>query len=502
LSTERRIPDDERGVPRSKQLDRALARTSDAPLRSGNRLTLLENGPDTYEEWLGTIASAERFVHLENYIFRADGIGRRFADALSEKASSGVPVRVLYDWFGCLDVPRSFWDGMRQAGVEVRAVNPPTLGEPLGVARRDHRKLVCVDGIYGSTGGVCIADGWLTRSPETTLPYRDTAVSVRGPAVADLDRAFAAVWDEAAVVPHGEPLPDAERPTAETIPTAGDQAVRVVIQEPSRMRMLRMLQLLAAGVESRLWITDPYFLSLPVLTQALLAAARDGVDVRVLLPATNDLPWIGLLSRTGYRQFLEANVRLFEYAGPMIHAKTVVADGWWSKVGSTNLNFSSLSANWELDLVAEDRPFAARMEATFEADLENAREIRLVSNSRRPRVRPERDLDTADRQGRRAGRRGIVGSGSGASATAFRVGSTALQKGSAPLQTHERGIAAAASALLLFLSLLTFRFPRLISYPVALLGTVFGGLAIVRSLRSLLLRDRSSLTITGDRGEG
>lgn len=499
MSTERRIPDDERGVARNAQLDRALARTSDAPLRAGNRLTLLENGPDTYDEWLNAIAHAERFVHLENYIFRADGIGRRFARTLSEKASSGVPVRVLYDWFGCLDVSRSFWAGMREAGVEVRVVNPPTLGEPLGVARRDHRKLVSVDGTYASTGGVCIADGWLTRSPGTDLPYRDTAVSVRGPAVADLDRAFAAVWDEAGV--KSAPLPEAERPVAQRIVRAGDQAVRVVIQEPSRMRILRMLQLLAAGVERRLWITDPYFLSMPILTQALLAASRDGVDVRVLLPATNDLPWIGLLSRTGYRQFLEANVRLFEYAGPMIHAKTVVADGWWSKVGSTNLNAASLSANWELDLVAEDRPFAAQMEATFEADLQNAREIRLLSNSRRPRVRPERDLDVADRQRRRAGRRGVVGSGSGASATALRVGSTALQKGSAPLQTHERAIAGVASALLLLFSLLTFRFPRIVSYPVALLGTVFSGLAIVRTIRSVLQRDQSSLTATDGRDE-
>src|ERR671917_831155 len=161
------------GVPRGERLDRALARASDAPLREGNRLTLLKNGPDTYDEWLAAIGRAERWVHLDNYIFRADGIGHRFADALSEKAREGVPVRVLYDWFGCLDVPRSFWDGMREAGVEVRVVNPPTLGEPLGVARRDHRKVICVDGAYASTGGVCIADGWLTRSPDTNLPYRD-----------------------------------------------------------------------------------------------------------------------------------------------------------------------------------------------------------------------------------------------------------------------------------------------------------------------------------------
>ncbi len=171
------------------------------------------------------------------------------------------------------------------------------MAAPLGVVRRDHRKLLAVDGTYASTGGVCISEGWLVTSPETGLPYRDTAVSVRGPAVADLERAFAGTWREV-----GKTLPNEQRPRAEHISAAGDEAVRVIVQEPRRMRTLRMLQLLTAGVERRLWITDAYFLSMPILTQSLMAAARDGVDVWVLVPATNDLAWIGALSRTGYQQ--------------------------------------------------------------------------------------------------------------------------------------------------------------------------------------------------------
>src|SRR5215210_7351399 len=125
---------------RSRALDRAMRRVSDAPLRCGNEITLLRNGPATYEDWLAAIRGAKCWVHLENYIFRADNIGHRFADVLAAKAGEGVPVRVIYDWFGSMDVPRSFWDGLRQAGVEVRAANPPALGEPLGIVRRDHRK--------------------------------------------------------------------------------------------------------------------------------------------------------------------------------------------------------------------------------------------------------------------------------------------------------------------------------------------------------------------------
>jgi cardiolipin synthase len=200
-------------VSRDGRLDIALARASDAPLREGNRLRLLKNGTDTYDDWLAEITRAERWVHLENYIFRADKVGNRFAEALCEKAAEGVRVRVLYDWFGCLDTPRAFWRRLRSAGVEVRAANPPTLGTPLGVVRRDHRKLLAVDGTYASTGGVCISEGWLVRSPETGLAYRDTAASVRGPAVADLERAFAGAWDKM-----GQPLPEEERPPAGASP--------------------------------------------------------------------------------------------------------------------------------------------------------------------------------------------------------------------------------------------------------------------------------------------
>ena len=460
---------------RGGRLDIALARASDAPLRDGNRLRLLKNGPVTYDDWLAEIARAERWVHLENYIFRADKVGYRFAEALCEKAQEGVRVRVLYDWFGCLDTPRAFWRRLRSAGVEVRAVNPPTLGTPLGVVRRDHRKLLAVDGAYASTGGVCISEGWLVRSPETGLVYRDTAVSVRGPAVADLERAFAGSWDEM-----GRPLPEEERPGAEGIPLVGDEAVRVAIQEPRKMRVLRMLGLITAGVQRRLWITDAYFLSLPVLTQALMSTASDGVDVRVLVPATNDLPWIGVLSRSGYRQFLEAGVRIFEYGGPMIHAKTVVADGWWSKVGSTNLNLSSLAANWEIDLVAEDRRFGAKMEEMFEEDLAHAREVRLSQAGRYPRVRPERPIEAADHRARR----GVVGSGSGASATIARMGSVALQESSVPINTYEHALATATSAALLGSSVLAARFPRFVAWPLAAAGGLLGGVGVLRAARS------------------
>jgi cardiolipin synthase len=466
---------------RGARLEGILGRVSDAPLREGNRLALLKNGPDTYDDWLAAIGRARRWVHLDNYIFQNDEIGTRFADALSAKAAEGVPVRVLHDWFGCMDVPRSFWKGLREAGVDVRAVNPPMSGPPLGAIRRDHRKLIAVDGEYASTGGVCIADGWMVRSKETGLPYRDTAVSVRGPAVADIDRAFAGVWDETA----GR-LPDDQRPDAEDIEASGEKDVRLIVQEPRKMRTLRMLELLTAGVEDRLWITDPYFLSMPILTQSLMATARDGVDVRVLTPATNDIAWIGRASRAGYQPFLEAGVRIFEYGGPMIHAKTLVADGWWSKVGSTNLNVASLAANWEIDLVVEDTDFADQMEQLFEDDISNSREVRLEGAGQHRRVRPDREVDKSD-SGARAG---VVGGGTGSGATAARVSTTLLQKGATPVKSHEHALAAAASGVLLGASLLGARFPRVVAWPLTAVGALLGGIGVLRAARQAF-SDRS-----------
>jgi cardiolipin synthase len=453
------------------RLNRALARVSAAPLREGNSLTLLRDGPATYEDWLDAIRSAQRWVHIENYIFKSDSIGQRFAAALAERAAAGVRVRVLYDWFGSLDVPNGFWRKLRRAGVDVRAVNPLWDGAPLDIFQRDHRKLVAVDGVYASIGGVCIADPWLARSPVTGLPYRDTAVRVTGPAVSDLERSFADIWDS-----EGGQLPADEVPDLAAITPTGDVAARVIAQEPGRMRMLRTLQVVLAGVEHRIWIADAYFLAMPILREALLAAALDGVDVRILLPSTNDVLLVGPLSRYGYRPLLQAGVRIWEYAGLMMHAKTIVADGWWARVGSTNMNVTGLLTNWEIDLVAEDRRFGAAMEAMYEDDLANAREIRL-GGRRHSHPRPERPESRAERDARQHHPR-VRTSGSAGLA---RVSAAIQTAGSDSLKRNERTIGATIGALLVGISLLSARFPRVIAWPLAALGALIGGISLIRA---------------------
>jgi cardiolipin synthase A/B len=454
--------------------DRALARVTGAPLLRGNRLRLLHDGIETYDDWLAAIGNARHWIHLENYIYRDDAIGRRFADALIAQARAGIAVRVLVDWFGSMDVPRSFWRGMRREGVDVRLVNPPRIHAPLDVFQRDHRKVLAVDGIYASAGGVCIADEWLARSPTTGLPYRDLAVRVEGPAVAEIERAFGEVWDDS-----GRQLPMEERPNPAWIPHAGDEAVRVIVQEPGKLRILRVLELLLAGAQERVWIADAYFLASPVLKQGLMSAAEDGVDVRILLPATNDLPIVGALSRTGYRELLEAGVRIWEYGGLMMHAKTTVVDGWWARVGSTNLNITGLVTNWELDVVAEDEDFGTAMEAVFEYDLGNAREIQLQSRVRMPKVRPERRISASDR----AARQHASDRGSLAVPTLTRAAQVALRPGDDPLDAHERAVTGTVSGLLILVALLGARFPRLLGWPLAACAALLGLTGLSRAAR-------------------
>jgi cardiolipin synthase len=461
-------------------VERVFKRVSDAPLREGNRLSLLKNGPQTYNEWLEEIGRAKKWIHLENYIFKADRVGRRFAEALKEKVAEGVSVRAIYDWYGSKATPGSLWRELRAAGVDVRVFNRFSLSAPLEAFLRDHRKTLAVDGEYGSVGGVCIADQWVEVSPETGLYYRDTAVGFRGPAVADLERAFAGVWDRSGK----EPLPTEERPGVEQIELAGEEAARLVIQEPGKMRIARMLQIVAAAARERLWIADAYFMAGPNLNQALMSTARDGVDVRLLLPATNDLPMVGTISRAGYRQLLQSGVRIFEYGGPMMHAKTTVADGWSSRIGSTNLNVTGLLTDWEIDLVIESRPFGAKMEEMFEEDLADSREMRLGYSARRPRAIPERRIAPAKRRvPLGSGGSGSGGSGSRAVATVARAAGAAFREGGEDLQRYERTVGIATSASLLGTALLGGRFPRLLAWPLAAAAGLVGVSGLMRILR-------------------
>src|SRR2546425_303913 len=197
-------------------------------------------------------------------------------------------------------------------------------------------------------------------------------VVVCGPAVAALEAAFGRMWAHA-----GRPLPDDD--TAPAPDECGPSAVRVVEGVPGQSRIYRAVQLLAAAVTERLWITDAYLVAPPPLYASFVDAARSGVDVRMMLPGTSDIPIVRIFTRGGYRELLHAGARIFEYRGPMIHAKTLVGDHEWARVGSSNLNVSSLLGNYELDLVAEHDGLTTTLAKQFLHDMTQSREIVLMA---------------------------------------------------------------------------------------------------------------------------
>jgi len=372
--------------------DQLFSRVAGTAPVQGNAVRLLRDGAENYPAWLAAIAASRRSVQLENYIFRADASGRQFAATLAAKARDGVAVRVLYDWMGSLwQAPRGFWRDLRAAGVEVRCFNRPRFDSPFGWLSRNHRKTVTVDGTVGFVAGLCIGDAWVGDPVRHIPAWRDTGIAIRGSAVADLDAAFAESWSRAGGQPPewiaapGDPPPD-------MLALPGQVALRVIASKPNTMGLYRFDQLIAGMARCSLWLTDAYFVGTTTYVRTLCDAAQDGVDVRLLVPGASDIPVTQALSRAGYRPLLYAGIRVFEWNGPMLHAKTAVADGRWARIGSSNLNLASWFGNWELDIAIEDAAFAAEMEAMFEADLQNATEIvldlgRVHAAAPRPRRR-------------------------------------------------------------------------------------------------------------------
>jgi cardiolipin synthase len=438
--------------------NQAFSRAAGAPLVEGNSVRLLKDARENYPAWLEAIGAAKRHIHFESYIIHEDDAGWMFADALIAKARDGVRVRLIYDWMGGFGkTTQAFWNHLRAGGVEVRCYNAPRLDSPFGWISRDHRKMLAVDGVVGFVTGLCVGRMWVGMPEKKIEPWRDTGVEVRGRSVADIEQAFAAVW-----ATMGDPIPENEL-LGEPPASAGDMSLRVVASMPAAAGLFRLDQLVAALARKRLWLTDAYYAGTTPYMQALRAAAKDGVDVRLLVPKGTDIPLLRPLSRAGYRPLLEAGVRVFEWNGPMLHAKTAVADSRWARVGSSNLNIASWFGNLELDVVVENQPFALLMEETYLEDLENATEVVLDARRRvRAPNAPRRRHRVMTSGGGSAGR---------AAAGAIRIGNAvgAAFTNRRVLEPVESRIMITVGIILVALAILFAKFPRLLAYPVTVI---------------------------------
>lgn len=366
-----------------------------APIHRGNRVRLYTAGEEAMAAMLEAIAGATREVLCEAYIFLDDETGRAFRDALSTAAGRGVRTCVLADAFGSFATGSDFWRGMEEAGVEVKLFH--RLFEHLWWQPfRDHRKILVADRRVAFTGGMNIADEYagssgLKRREER---MRDSHLEIAGPAAIEMAAVFAEGWQRAG----GDPLPPGPAPASPAGSEAagdtggavdgGGASIHVLDSRPGRghIETAAVLAAVVALAAERLWLTNGYFAPGRLAVRLLAAAARRGVDVRLILPGRTDVPLVRHAGHGFYRSLLAAGVRIFEYQESILHAKTLTVDGLLSIVGSTNLDARSFQFNAECNAVVVDEPLAADMEAAFERDLAACEEIPLAEWRRRGRL--------------------------------------------------------------------------------------------------------------------
>jgi cardiolipin synthase len=361
-----------------------------SPLVIGNKVTLLKDGPATYQAMLAAIGRARDHVNLETYIFEDDATGRQFADLLLTKRSEGVRVNLLYDSVGGLRTPQAFFDRLKDDGVSViefNPVNPLKAKKGWQINNRDHRKLLVVDGAVAFLGGINISDVYSTGSsvvrgsPDPSSGgWRDTHVQIEGPVAADFQKLFMDTWARQG----GEPLAGGNY--FPPLKAAGSQIVRAIgsrAEDPSSPMYVTLMSAITSA-EKQVYLTNAYFVPDPQLLQALVGAARRGVDVKLILPSESDSGLVFHAGRSHYEELLAGGVRIFERQGALLHSKTAIIDGVWSTIGSTNLDWRSFLHNDELNAIILGREFAQQMQAMFETDLAASQEIERAGWEHRP----------------------------------------------------------------------------------------------------------------------
>ncbi|HEX7811376.1 MAG TPA: cardiolipin synthase [Burkholderiales bacterium] len=368
-----------------------------SPLVVGNKATLLQDGPATYKAMFAAIRKARNHVNFETYIIEDDDVGRDFTDLLIATRKKGVTVNVIYDSLGSLNTPKEFFDRLRESGisvVEFNPINPLSAKKDWSLNNRDHRKLLIVDGRIAFLGGINISNVYSGGSApsgkkvarkkqengKTAPPWRDTHVQVEGPVVGEFQKLFMQTWEKQG----GEPLPDAAYfPKLEV---RGKEIVRAVGSASDEAYSQIYVTLVSAinAAENHILITNAYFVPDDQLLEALQAAARRGVDVKLLLPSHTDFWAVFHAGRAHYTDLLKAGVKIYERQGRLLHSKSAAIDGVWSVVGSTNLDWRSFLHNNEIDAVILGDEFAAQMQAMFDKDLEKSKAIDLETWKKRP----------------------------------------------------------------------------------------------------------------------
>jgi cardiolipin synthase len=391
--------------PQAGPLERHAAleeKLSGNPLSVGNRVTLLEDGAETYRSMLAAIAGARHHVHMETYIFEADDTGKQFAEALIARARAGVKVRLIYDGVGSLKTPKEFFKTMADAGVELLEFNPISAKGLAkdgleGFNQRDHRKITIVDGRTAFLGGINISDvygtSYASRSRQGAReggdgvdvkdkPWRDMQTRIEGPGVAEVQRAFLKQWAR-----RRDEAPITDKAYYPTIPAVGPHILRVMEGSPADEGINDVYAAFISAIdnaEKEVRVMNSYFVPHDELRRALREAAQRGVEVTLILPGHSDSWLTYYAGRSYYADLLHAGVKIYERKNRILHAKTATVDGVWATVGSTNLDWRSLLYNDEINVVVLGADFAGQLNAVLKGDMANSDEITREAWDRRP----------------------------------------------------------------------------------------------------------------------
>ncbi len=349
------------------------------PFTDGNEVTLVWKDRESFQGIFDAVREATELICLQFYIFRNDETGTELADILKNKAKEGVIVCLIYDHFGSLCTPESFWKELRQAGVHIRASRPFAWTTPFLYMQRDHRKLIIIDSEKAFTGGLNIANEYRGYYRlRKGKGWRDTGIFLKGPIVNKLLDEFRKSWE----IWKGNPI----EPRLDVVmPEQGVPVLPIFASSAKgRRKMRRILYYSINSAQKSIYLTTAYFTPSRRMVHILEAAVSRGVDVKLLLPGVSDISAAHFAARAFFSRLLKAGIEIYTYNGVILHAKTSVFDEIWSIIGSANLDFRSLRRNDEGNVGIMDSAFGKKMTGIFYDDMARSEKIDLQEWHKRP----------------------------------------------------------------------------------------------------------------------
>jgi len=347
---------------------------------SGNAVRLLKNGDEAFAEILKVLRSAKEYILLEFYCFADDAVGRMFRDLLLEKIKQGVSVHLIYDSVGSILTDKDFFAAMVAGGIKVGEFRPVVLWKPYwNWIKRDHRKIVCVDGETALVGGfnITVYDAPVALGGRG---WKDAAARVEGPVVGEVEKLYWESWGASTAAPGAPPLLKPGKPYA-----AGN--IYASVLSASGMRNFRSIRRSYSYAIDRarryIYITNAYFLPDRFVYRRLIKAVKRGVDVRIIGPYKTDHPYIRWATWSIYPHMIRNGIKVYEWQGEILHSKTAVIDGTWTSIGSHNLDHRSLHYNLEININIHDQQFGREMARIFKEDLKGSRLVTLAETKDR-----------------------------------------------------------------------------------------------------------------------